>query len=46
MIETEFFILTVDQYVENTKFAEELGLELDYYLMEFCDVEGEDVFIN
>lgn len=41
MIETQFFILTKEQYNEYAPEAEELGMNLDYYLMEFCNTEGE-----
>jgi hypothetical protein len=46
MIETEFFILTVEQYVENSKLADDLGVSIDYYLSEFCEVEGPYVTPN
>ena len=45
MIETQFFILTQEQYDENTSEAEQLGINVDYYLMEFCDTEGEYVYV-
>ena len=40
MIETEFFILTPEQYQENKQFADEIGVSIDYYLSEFCEVQG------
>jgi hypothetical protein len=40
MIETDFFILTQEQYQENLQYASELGITIDYYLSEFCDVQG------
>ena len=40
MIETQFFILTSEQYQEHSQDADELGISLDYYLSEFCDVYG------
>jgi len=46
MIETEFFILTPEQYQEHSKDADELGISIDYYLSEFCSVEGPTVSIN
>ena len=46
MIETEFFILTQEQYQEHTKEANELGISIDYYLSEFCDVFGPDVVVE
>jgi len=38
MIETEFFILDQQQYDEFYPEAEDVGVSLDYYLMEFCDI--------
>ena len=46
MIETEFFILTPEQYREHSQDADELGISIDYYLSEFCDVEGPTVSIS
>ena len=43
MIETDFFILDVEQFTELKPEADELGVSLDYYLMEFCIVDGEMV---
>ena len=40
MIETEFYILSQEQYEENLQFANELGITLDYFLLEFCEIEG------
>lgn len=40
MIETEFFILTQEEYAKCVNETELLNVSLDYYLMEFCDVEG------
>jgi hypothetical protein len=40
VIETEFFILTAEQYEEHVQDADELGISIDYYLSEFCDVSG------
>ena len=40
VIETQFFILTPEQYEEHVKDADELGISIDYYLDEFCDVYG------
>ena len=45
MIETDFFILDGQQYQEYYTEATKVGVTLDYYLMEFCDVEGEDVYV-
>jgi hypothetical protein len=40
MIETDFFILSQEQYDECYTEASRLGMNIDYYLMEFCDIEG------
>jgi hypothetical protein len=40
MIETDFYVLTQEQYQENLQFANELGITVDYFLLEFCDVQG------
>jgi hypothetical protein len=40
MIETDFFILNQEQYDEFNADAQELGITLDYLLLEFCDIEG------
>jgi len=40
MIETQFFILDAEQFQEYSTLADEVGVSLDYYLSEFCDVEG------
>ena len=46
MIETDFYILSQAQYDECNTEASKLGLSIDYFLMEFCDVEGQDVEVN
>ncbi len=46
MIETDFFILSSEQYDEFKKDADELNLSLDYFLLEFCDVIGEQVIVE
>ena len=46
MIETEFFILTPEQFDEYTKLAAIEGVTLDYYLSEFCDVQGPNITIE
>ena len=46
MIETDFFILNGEQYQEFYTEAKQVGVSLDYYLLEFCDVEGEDVYVG
>jgi len=46
MIETNFYILTQEQYEENLQYADELGITIDYYLSEFCDVQGPLITIE
>ncbi len=46
VIETDFFILSSEQYDEFKKDADELNLSLDYFLLEFCDVIGEQVIVE
>ena len=46
MIETQFFILTPEQYEEHIKDAEELNVTLDYYLSEFCQISGPLIVPN
>ena len=43
MIETQFFILSSQQYDQFDTEAKEIGVSIDYYLSEFCDVTGENV---
>ena len=45
-IETEFFILSEEQFNEFYPESEEFGVTLDYYLMEFCNTEGEWVEVD
>ena len=45
MIETNYYILDGEQYQEFYTEATNVGVSLDYYLMEFCTVEGEDVYV-
>ncbi len=45
MIETEYFILEEEQYLECIQDAAIEGVQIDYYLMEFCDITGEDVYV-
>ena len=45
MIETDFFILNGEQYQEYYTEATKVGVTLDHYLLEWCDVEGEDVYV-
>ena len=46
MIETQFFILSSEQYLENMQAAAIEGVTIDYYLLEFCQVEGEWVTVE
>jgi hypothetical protein len=46
MIETKFFILDATQYQKYSQLADEVGVSIDYYLSEFCDVEGPDIFVD
>jgi hypothetical protein len=46
MIETNFFILTPEQYQESMQDAAIEGVSVDYYLLEFCSVEGEWVEVE
>ena len=46
MIETKFFILDAQQYQEYSQLADDVGVSIDYYLSEFCDVEGPDIFVD
>jgi len=46
MIETQFFVLDAAQFEEYSQLADAEGVTLDYYLSEFCDVEGPDVYTN
>jgi hypothetical protein len=45
MIETDFFILTQEQYDEFVFDAKQFGVSVDYILLEFCDVEGEVIYV-
>ena len=45
MIETDHFIITQEQYDEFYTEATKVGVSLDHYLLEWCDVEGEDVYV-
>jgi hypothetical protein len=44
VIETQFFILDVEQFQEYSQLADEIGVSIDYYLAEFCEVEGPDIY--
>jgi hypothetical protein len=43
MIETDFFILTPEQFDEYSQYAAIEGVTLDYYLSEFCSVQGPTI---
>jgi hypothetical protein len=43
MIETDYYILTKDQYDECYTEALRIDVSIDYFLMEFCDIKGEEV---
>ena len=45
MIETDYFIITQEQHDEFYTEATKVGVSLDHYLLEWCDVEGEDVYV-
>ena len=40
MIETDFFILSPEQYKQSLQDAAIEGVSIDYYLLEFTDVFG------
>jgi hypothetical protein len=40
MIETNYYILTQEQYEEFNIEASQLDVSIDYFLMEFCDIQG------
>ena len=42
MIETDYFILDGEQYQEFYTEAQQVGVTLDHYLMEWCIVEDEE----
>ena len=46
MIETQFFILDTQQFQEYSQLADSVGVTLDYYLSEFCDVIGPDIIVD
>lgn len=41
MIETEYFILGTKEYAEVLVESEELGVSVDYFLLEWCLFEEE-----
>jgi hypothetical protein len=46
MIETDFFFLSHEQYQQTQQDAAIEGVSIDYYLMEFCDVEGDWIAVD
>ena len=46
MIETNFFILSTEQYHQTVQDAAIEGVSIDYYLLEFCQVDGEWVTVE
>jgi hypothetical protein len=46
MIETDFFILSSEQYQESVEYAAIEGVSVDYFLLEFCDIQGDWVTVN
>ena len=45
MITTQFFILTQEQFDECSIEAEKLSVSIDYFLSEFCSVEGPTIHV-
>jgi hypothetical protein len=46
MIETDFYILNGQQYQEFYTEAQKLGINIDHFLLEFCDVEGPYITVD
>jgi len=46
MIETNCFILSAEQYQQFYMEAQELGVNIDRFLLEWCDVDGVTVEHN
>jgi hypothetical protein len=46
MIETDFYILSQEQYDECYTEASKLGMNIDHYLLEFCEVEGPYITVS
>jgi len=40
MIETDFYVLSQEQYEECNTEAMKLGISLDHFLLEWCDIQG------
>lgn len=46
MIETDYFILSTQEYKKAKHDADNLGVSVDYYLSEFCTYEWEWVEVS
>ncbi len=46
MIETDYFFLSPEQYQESRECAAIEGVSIDYYLLEFCDVQGDWIVVE
>ena len=46
MIETDFYILSQEQYQEFHTEAQQLGITVDHFLLEFCDIQGPLISCN
>jgi hypothetical protein len=40
MIETDFYILSQEQHDQYNTEAQSLGVTLDHFLLEWCDIQG------
>ena len=45
-VETNFFILSSEDYHELSQDAKDLNISIDYLLFEFCDIQGEKVYLH
>jgi hypothetical protein len=43
VIETQFYILSEELYEQFNQEAEEHGMKIDHYLLEFCEVKGPPI---
>ena len=46
MIETDYYILTDEQYQDVAQDAAIEGVSVDYYLDEFCQTEGDYIWMD
>lgn len=46
MIETNYFILPHDLYETVKQDAQKFDVPVDYFLLEFCNVEGDYVIVD